>query len=279
MKIQRILQRASSKLKLAGYEDSLWQAKVLAAHLFGCSPGNVILNTPDEKIDDIFTIEFNRLLQKLVSGIPLQHVIGEWDFFGRTFKVDSRALIPRPETELLIELVLKHNIPSDSLILDVGSGSGIIGLTLAKELPGSLVIGIDISPEALTLAQENKKLLQAENLLLLQSDLLQSVKSKFHLIVANLPYIPTADLALLDSIVINNDPHLALDGGETGITLISRLINSARNHIYSGGLVILETGYDQAEVVSNLFLNNFWHKPICYNDLTGKHRMVAAIRR
>ncbi len=279
MKIQHILQSASDKLKAAGYEDSLWQVKVLAAHLFGCSPGNVTLSIPDEKIDIVFMEKFNTLLQKLINGIPLQYVIEEWDFFGRTFKVDSRALIPRPETELLIEFILKQNIPADSSILDVGTGSGIIGLTLAKELPDSLVIGIDISHAALTLVQENKRLLQIQNYFPLQCNILQSVKGKFDLIVANLPYIPTADLAALDSIVINNDPALALDGGDTGITLIIRLINSARNHIYSGGLVVLETGYDQAESVSNLFLNEFWHKAICYNDLAGKHRMVTAIRR
>ncbi len=279
MKIQHVLQVASDKLSTAGCEDSLWQVKVLAAYIADCSPGNVYLFISDEKIDNAFIETFNTLLQKLIDGIPLQYVIEEWDFFGRTFKVDSRALIPRPETELLIEFILKQNIPADPFILDVGAGSGIIGLTLAKELPGSLVIGIDISHDALTLAQDNKKLLQVKNYFLLQSDILKAINGKFNLIVANLPYIPTADLSALDSIVINNDPVLALDGGEAGITLIARLIDSAKNLIYSGGLVVLETGYDQAGSVANLFLNEFWHKPACYNDLAGKHRMVTAVRR
>ena len=279
MKIQHILQRASAELNAAGYDDSLWQVKVLAAHIAGCSPGNVYFHLSDETIGSAFIATFNTLLQKLIDGIPLQHVIEEWDFFGRTFKVDCRALIPRPETELLIEFILEQNIPADSFILDIGAGSGIIGLTLAKEFPDSLVVGIDVSFEALTLVQENKKLLQVENYFPLQSDILKAINGKFNLIVANLPYIPTADLATLDSIVINNDPLLALDGGEAGITFIERLIDSAKNLIYSGGLVVLETGHDQAEIVSNLFSHEFWHKPVCYNDLAEKHRMVTAIRR
>jgi release factor glutamine methyltransferase len=219
------------------------------------------------------------LTAKRVSGVPLQHVIGEWDFFGRTFKVDPRALIPRPETELLVEFIVSSPLPSAPRILDVGTGSGIIGISLALEIPGSTVIGTDISPDAISLASENKHLLDAENFSTVHCNLADAVHYRFDVLVANLPYIPSGVIPSLDSEVKDHDPLLALDGGTSGTSLILELIRSAPDKIKSGGLIVLETGFDQKISVPSYFSSEVWTDVRTYNDLAGSHRMVTARRR
>ncbi len=286
MILTEAIHKATCMLEDAGFDNSRWQARILVAHTASIETTQLCLqsNTDiDRKLQDkLFT-----MVEERISGIPLQHVIGEWDFYGRTFKVDGRALIPRPETELLVDFIKQAKLPANPLIMDVGTGSGIIGISLALELPDSKVVGTDISPEAIELALENKRLLGAENYSTVNCHLSASdhlvagtnPEQKWDIIVANLPYIPSKDISALQPEVKNYDPTLALDGGTTGTLLILELVTGAPDLIKAGGMVVLETGHDQAVSVPSFFQEKYWTSIKTHRDLAGNHRMVTAIRR
>jgi len=288
MTIPEAIQEVSSLLETAGLNDEncLWQAKVLVAHTITIKPSQLYLKH-DFLLDTQQKEELSLMVKKRISGIPLQHVIGEWDFYGRTFTVDKRALVPRPETELLVEFITKTELPSRPFILDVGTGSGIIGITLALEIPKSKVIGTDISTSAVELANENRQLLNVRNYSAVNCHLAHippavhsiSKDGKFDVIVANLPYIPSENISSLQTEVRNHDPLLALDGGSGGTLLILELIETIPEKIRSGGLVVLETGYDQEISVPSLFNRKLWSDIRTAKDLWGNHRIVTAIRR
>jgi release factor glutamine methyltransferase len=211
---------------------------------------------------------------------PLQHVLGHWDFFGRRFKTDARALIPRPETELLVEEALGR-LPgkvSGRLAIDVGTGSGVIGITLALERPDLQVIAIDQSAQALALASENASLHQATSQLrFAEGDLLSALvpEPAADLIVANLPYIPTAQIAGLAA-EVRRDPVAALDGGSDGLQLIRRLIRDAPPYLKPGGFLILEIGAGQAVEVCNLLAAEKYRDIFTRKDYQGVIRVVGA---
>ena len=192
------------------------------------------------------------LVRRRSQGVPLQHLLGTEEFYGRTFLSDARALIPRPETERLVEILLPLLRNAPLQIVDVGTGSGIIALTLAAELPEALLTALDLSPDALALATENAAALDLVARVSFQkSDLLTDLPGPFDVIVANLPYIPSTDLATLAR-EVQHDPVAALDGGPDGLDLIRRLISQAPSRLVSGGLLALEVGHDQAPSVAAL---------------------------
>ncbi|MCK5130663.1 MAG: peptide chain release factor N(5)-glutamine methyltransferase [Candidatus Sabulitectum sp.] len=278
MTLAEVIHKTSGRLEAAGLEDSLWQTKVLVAHVVALQPGQLHLQN-NLSFDHTLQEKLSALVEKRISGIPLQHVIGEWDFYGRTFKVDRRALIPRPETELLVEFITTAELPPRPLIMDVGTGSGIIGISLALEIPGSRVTGTDISTAAIELAQENKLLLNAENFSTVNCNLAEEPDKQFDVIVANLPYIPSEEISGLHPEVKDHDPLRALDGGTRGTLLILELIKSAPGKLKSGGLIVLETGYDQEDAVPAFFPEDLWADIRTHKDMAGNHRMVTARRR
>jgi release factor glutamine methyltransferase len=191
------------------------------------------------------------LVRRRASGVPLQHLLGTVEFLGREFRSDPRALIPRPETEQLVEAILTE-IPPDSsaAVLDVGTGSGVIAISLALARPQLRVTGCDVSEEALALAAENRAShALTERLALVRSDLLASAPGPWDVIVANLPYVTAAEMTTLQP-EVRHDPALALDGGEDGLDLIRRLIRDAREHLAPGGLLALEAGHSHAPAIA-----------------------------
>ena len=175
-----------------------------------------------------------------LQGVPLPYILGSWEFFGRTFQVTSNVLIPRAETEALVELALEHAHHLHSpRILDVGTGSGCIAVSLAAELPTAIVLGVDLSMAALRVAQHNAEHLAQSRVRFLQADLLSPFSAPFDLICANLPYIPSQTLATLT--VSHWEPRLALDGGESGLDAIQRLLLQAQSRLAPNGLILLET--------------------------------------
>lgn len=211
---------------------------------------------------------------------PLQHVLGHWDFFGRRFKTDARALIPRPETELLVEEALGR-LPgkgSGRLAIDVGTGSGVIGITLLLERPDLQAIAIDQSAQALALASENASLHQVTSRVrFAEGDLLSVLAPAVaaDLIVANLPYIPTAQIASLAA-EVRRDPVAALDGGPDGLQLIRRLIRDTPAHLKPGGFLVLEIGAGQAADVCNLLAEEKCRDIFTRKDYQGVTRVVGA---
>ncbi len=188
---------------------------------------------------------FEDLIARRERGYPLPYLLGEWEFYGRVFTVGEGVLIPRPETELLIDRALSwsrlRNLYKPLRILDVGTGSGCIAITLAAELNGSDVLAVDISRQALEITRRNVDRHGLHNVRIAHSDLLESVRSPeggFDLVCANLPYIPTGSLAALA--VSDYEPRLALDGGPDGLSLVRRLLAALPRAMASGGLILLE---------------------------------------
>ena len=218
-------------------------------------------------------------VRRRAEGEPLQHLLGHWDFFGRTFKTDRRALIPRSETELLVEAVLKRLAslePKTTRLLDVGTGSGILAITFALEQPELEVVAADISDDALALAQENaERLGVSQRIMFRRSDLLDQIDGSFDWIVANLPYIPTADISGLQR-EVRFDPVLALDGGEDGLAIVRRLIESIPGKIAPDGVVALELGQGQAEALSNFLTRQNYRDVSIMKDYQGVERVLIA---
>jgi release factor glutamine methyltransferase len=178
-------------------------------------------------------------LDQLLQGVPLPQLLGEWDFYGRSFYVSPAVLIPRPETEVLVERAIDLASDRDQpLIVDIGTGSGAIAVTLAAECPEASLVATDISRSALKMAVKNAQRHHQDRIAFLQADLLQPFHTQFDLIYANLPYIPTATLETLP--VSRWEPVLALDGGINGLDLIERLLTQARTRLAPGGAVLLE---------------------------------------
>jgi release factor glutamine methyltransferase len=218
-------------------------------------------------------------VRRRAEGEPLQHLLGHWDFLGRRFKTDRRALIPRSETELLGETVLKMlaiRQPKATRLVDVGTGSGILAIIFALEHPELEVVAVDISDDALALARENAERLGVpDRIAFSRSDLLDRIDGPFHWIVANLPYIPTGDIPGLQR-EVQFDPGLALDGGEDGLTLIKRLIESIPGKIASNGWVALELGQGQAESVRNFLARQNYRDISIMKDYQGVERILVA---
>ena len=204
----------------------------------------------------------------------MPYLLGAWEFFGRPFIVTPKVLIPRPETELLVELAIAFAKEKGTLsIVDVGTGSGIIAVSLAAELPKTSVTAIDISMPALRIAKKNAQLLHQERIKFAQSDLLTPFKGRFDLICGNLPYIPSQTLE--DLPVARWEPKLALNGGSSGLEMIEKLLVQAKKNLARGGMILLEIesslGEKSQEAAEKLI-----PEAICqlHQDLAGKDRVL-----
>ncbi|MBX3085248.1 MAG: peptide chain release factor N(5)-glutamine methyltransferase [Anaerolineae bacterium] len=209
--------------------------------------GEVTLDTPSAST-------YAKLLTLRRKGMPVAYILGKRGFFDRDFRVNSHVLIPRPETEHVVESALSWAQGRGKLhIIDIGTGSGVIALSIAAKLSESSVIASDVSAAALLVARENG--LGLNNVTYLQSDLLAGIVGTFDIICANLPYIATGELNLLE--VAKFEPHVALDGGSDGLLLIRRLLDQAPTRLRRPGLMLLEMGADQGEAVAGLARSAF----------------------
>jgi release factor glutamine methyltransferase len=217
------------------------------------------------------------LVRRRAQGEPLQHLLGTVEFCGQTFLCDKRAMVPRPETEELVELVSSEtgNLTPERIV-DVGTGGGIIALSLARQFPEAKVLAIDISADALALARENAAILGLdEHVQFRNGDLLENLPERFDLIVANLPYISMQDRHLLSREVLH-DPEVALFAGERGDELIRKLIEQAPSLLNQGGLLAIEIGINQAEGLSELLRLKNYHDIELKKDYSGITRFLLA---
>ncbi|HVF71307.1 MAG TPA: peptide chain release factor N(5)-glutamine methyltransferase [Chthoniobacterales bacterium] len=215
------------------------------------------------------------LVRRRGQGEPLQHLLGTVEFAGRTFICDKRALVPRPETEQLVEKIADGGLQNaDCRILDLGTGSGVIALSLAARFPEAKITGTDISEEALSLARENaERLGLTGRVQFSRSDLLLHVTHVYDVIVANLPYVAETDRATLAR-EVRHDPDLALFGGERGDEIIRKLIETAPPHLAPGGLLALEVGIGQAAALAELMAEKNYHDIKTEADYAGVIRFV-----
>jgi release factor glutamine methyltransferase len=277
MSLLEVLKGASEYLGKQGIESPRLNAEHLLAHVLGIKRLELYLQF-DRPLGEREREPLRDFVRRRGTGIPLQHLLGTVEFCGRIFKSDARALIPRPETEQLVERALTHT-PCSS-ILDVATGSGVIALSLALSLPDASVTATDISPEALSLARENAALLGADKVVFHESDLMPPPGSEweeFDLITSNLPYIPSADIQGL-SREVRHDPLLALDGGEDGMDLIRRIAPLAMERLRPGGLLLLEIGIDQSEAVMSCLAGHNYRDIKALSDYQGVPRFIEAVK-
>ena len=247
-----VLRGAESYLAGRGVENPRLNAEHLLAHALGLKRMELYLQF-DRLLGESERAPLRDLVKRRGAREPLQHILGTVEFHGSVFASDKRALIPRPETEQLVEIALELSRPKTSpAILDIGTGTGVIAITLALELPGTTIHATDLSSEALALAGENATRHNiADRIHLSQSDLIPCDAAPFDLIVANLPYIPTNEIPTLSE-EVRHDPASALDGGNDGLDLIRRLIDTAPAHLAPGGAILLEIGKGQGDTVASL---------------------------
>lgn len=266
-------------LEKAGVENARLNMEHLLAKVLGCRRMQLYMDF-DRPLEEEQLAPLRELVKRRGKGEPLQHLLGTVEFMGREFKCDARALIPRPETEELVEKILaesrKDGVPPPADILDMGTGSGVIGLSLALAFPESRVALVDVSADALALARENAEMLNlpAERVEFLQSDLFSALHGRrFDLIAANLPYIAAGEISGL-SAEVQRDPALALDGGPRGTELIERFIGELPQHLTLNGLVALEVGAGQTEYLAEIMRRSSLRDVVAVNDYSRRDRFL-----
>lgn len=264
--IRQALARARKRL------GSRLEADMLACHALSCDRSWLYAHDSN-LIDATLLAQFERLVAQRLQGRPIAQLCGQREFYGREFRIDERVLIPRPETELLIELALSLNLPGRARVCDVGTGSGCIALTLAAERPQWRLTGVDQSGDALAVAASNRDHLGLKHVELLQGDLLEPVINRhFELIVSNPPYVADADphLARGD---LRFEPREALAAGPDGLAIIRRLVPTSFDRLDSDGWLLLEHGHDQAAAVRALLQAAGFTDVASRRDLAGIERV------
>ena len=260
----------TSYLEKKGIEDARRNMQWLVAHQLGCSRMEIYTQF-DRPLEESELAPLRESLKKRGEGVPLQHLLGTVAFLDHEFKCDGRALIPRPETEELAEWILSWELPDDLKVLDMGCGTGVLGLSLAAKRPNWEVTLADVSADALSLAQENATALGLERVQLVESDLFEGVGSGFDGIVSNPPYVAEGDRATMSK-ELEHDPDLALFSGADGLDLIRRLIPQAYERLNPGAWLALEIGHDQSAAVQELLAAAGFTDIHVKSDLSGIER-------
>lgn len=248
-------------------------AEVLLAHAIGCDRSWLFAHS-DEELREVWWIHYGRYLHQRIQGVPTQYITGRQEFYGREFRVTPDVLIPRPETEHVIEaalqLVTNHRLKPVPRVLDIGTGSGAIAVTLALEM-GARVFATDISSAALSVARENARRLGAK-LEFVNCDLAGALTGEFDLVVSNPPYVPETESLPIE--VREHEPAVALYGGVDGYEIYRRLIPEAARLLKPGGWLVMELGYRSREAVTTMLGD--WRDVEVSTDLAGLPRVVMA---
>lgn len=276
--LTEVYRYAAGKLKSAGIEDASFDAKVIFEAVFGVTYSQLVLN-PDMTYDEGLTEKLDRMLDERVNGRPLQYIIGEWDFMGFTFRVGEGVLIPRPETEMLVEYTVSKlkDVPNP-VVFDLCSGSGCIGLSVKKLLPLARVFTIEKSDEAIRYLELNRENLGlARETVSIQGDILNGYEGfaslpKPDVILSNPPYIKSEEIPALQK-EVQFEPKMALDGGEDGYSFYRCLAEKWLPYINEGGYMAIECGEEQAEEISGMFAP-YCTKTEILEDFSGIPRVV-----
>jgi release factor glutamine methyltransferase len=277
MTVLEVLQSTTGYFQKRNIDSPRLNAEHLLAHVTGRKRIDLYLDF-ERRLPESELTPLRELVKRRGTGEPLQHLLGTVEFCGRTFRCDKRALVPRPETEQLVELLISH-FKSDIAhprMIDIGTGSGVIALTLAAEFPKTQIIGTDISEEALMLARENaERLGLTDRVQLLRSNLLEDVPPDFDLIVANLPYVSTEDRQNLSREVLH-DPEVALFAGARGDELVRQLIAQAPAWLRPDGMLAMEIGIGQSETLAAVLAEKNYRDIWTEKDYSGVIRFLFA---
>jgi release factor glutamine methyltransferase len=275
MTVLEVLQATTAYFKKHNVENPRLNAEHLLAHVLGRKRIELYLEF-ERVLTESELAPLRNLVKRRSEGEPLQHLLGTTEFCGLTFLCDKRAMVPRPETEELVEFLKSEIKKPKSEILDVGTGSGIIALSLAAEFPGAEILAVDISDDALALAQENAARLNlATRVRFLKSNLLENVEGSFDVIVANLPYISIQDRQSLSREVLH-DPEVALFANARGDELVRELIAQAPSQLRPDGMLALEIGIGQCEGFLSAMAEKNYRDISFKNDYSGVKRFLFA---
>ena len=266
------------RLADAGIAEASLDARYLLLEAFEMDMAHFLLKEQEQvPATEGRTREYSDAIQARAARVPLQYLTGKQDFTGLTFHVDERVLIPRQDTETLVELVLKENTDKKARILDLCTGSGCIAVSLAVLGGYRKVDAVDISEDALAAAEENGTRLGGK-VRFLKSDLFSALdpEKKYDIITSNPPYIPTEVLNGLEPEVKDYEPRMALDGSEDGLAFYRRIAVAAPAFLRAGGRIYLEIGYDQGAAVEELLWNNGFARTRVVKDAAGRDRVVCA---
>jgi release factor glutamine methyltransferase len=272
--VSEILREATQILDSAGVPEARREAGSLLSFILR-KDRTFLISHAEDPIDDESLSSYREVVERRASGEPLQYITGVQDFFGREFRVTPDVLIPRPETELLVEAALEF---SGSSVCDVGTGSGCIAVTLLCELPEARAVAIDKSPAALEIAKLNARALAvSERATFVMSDCFDALapsEFQFDLIASNPPYVAEAIVAGLQREVRDHEPMIALSPGPDGLSMIRRLLQDAPPFLKPSGHLIMEIGFDQGEAVQRIIKDEQWHLVGLRPDLQGIPRIV-----
>lgn len=283
MTYREAYQAGREQLAAAGIGEAELDARLLLEYVCG-TDRNRLLVYGHEPVQEDELQRYQELLARRADRIPLQHLTGVQSFMGLDFLVNEHVLIPRQDTEILVEEVLR-NLHDGMSVLDLCTGSGCILISLLRYTNDCRGLGADISPEALKVAEENAKRLVPEavmpdaesgkRLIFIESDLYERVEDKFDIIVSNPPYIPTGVIGTLMPEVREHEPRLALDGSEDGLIFYRRIINESRAYLKGGGMLFFETGFDQGAAVRELMERAGFLEVKVSKDYAGLDRVVS----
>ncbi|MHB9028247.1 MAG: peptide chain release factor N(5)-glutamine methyltransferase [Candidatus Latescibacterota bacterium] len=274
---------AAEHMKSRGFENARLEVERLLGSVLGLSRIELYLAF-DRPVSEEDRERFRALYRRRLAHEPLQHLLGETDFREVTLKTDRRALIPRPETELLVEIAVEFLKGRDHpLVADLGTGTGAIALSVAYEAPGTHVVAVDISDDALLLADRNaREMGVSEAITLVSGNMLAALegRERFDAILSNPPYIRTMDIESLQPEVRNHEPKIALDGGPDGMEFLRAIIAGAHRFLKPGGLLLLECGEGQGEMLKRFAdETNRYHSVEVIHDLAGKDRVIKAVKK
>ena len=279
MNYQELLVDASKQLKYYKFNSAKLDAELILSKTLGLSREKILLNL-NEKINDELLEKFNYFLKLRKQNRPIAYILGFKDFWKYKFKVDKNVLIPRPETELIIEQALK-NLPklSNKNILDIGTGSGCIIISIIKERENCKATAIDKSLKALKVAKLNAEMHHVQKKIkFLNIDVDKYLANKYDLIVSNPPYIKDIEILSLDKDVKLNEPKLALSGGKSGLNKVFNVIKKSQKLLKTNGKLILEIGDKQSKKVKKYLIKNNFNQIKIFKDLSGKKRCIVSTK-
>ena len=280
--IKRVLTWATDDFKRRGNKSARLDAELLLGEALGLDRIKLIVQAERPLSDDELS-RYRELIKRRRASEPIAYILGRREFFALPLLVDRRVLIPRPDTEVLVETALSGTRERHlyGRMLDLCTGSGCVAIAFAKERPTWRITAVDVSPDAACVARENvRRAGVAHQLAVLEGDLFAPLPeaARFELITANPPYIPSADIATLDADVRDFEPRLALDGGADGLVITRRLVREASRYLEPGGLLALEGGFDQAPAVAALLAEHGFEEITLRKDLAGIERVVSGRR-
>jgi release factor glutamine methyltransferase len=279
--IETILRWATEDFRGRGIDSPRLDAELLLAHALGATRMQLVIDSK-RPLSPPELANFRELVKRRRVREPVAYLLGEREFYGRKFRVDKRVLVPRPDTETLVEVALKRSRSRSMSMraLDVCTGSGCVATTLGRERPTSRVLATDLSRDALDVARDNALRLGAYNVAFARADLFAGLgPGPFDVITANAPYIPSGEIAALDADVRDFEPRAALDGGADGLDLVRRVVEGARALLDDGGILAVEVGSGQAGEARAHFERSGYVEVEIARDYAKIERVVSGVHR